>query len=243
MEFRDGGQHEKAIEFFRQALSVSSDNLQAQVNIALTYAAQGQLEQAIAEFEKALTIDDEDVASRPGLCDAHLALGDAAMKRGRAKEAVLSYQRVLAINAEHLEARGRMAELSRQRAEKALTDGKDEEALSAFAEALKFTPEDRVADRARGKGAGGEKCQGIGRTRSPGPRRKRTRDNWDKAIEALNAALEIAPGDESILKRIEGIKEKQLRERLDCHPVKSGSGRESGALGYGHRRAAANTSS
>src|SRR3989304_4297546 len=103
LEFRDGGQYEKAIEFFRQALSVSADNLQAQVNIALTYSAQAQPEQAITEFEKALTIDDEDVASRSGLCDAHLALGDAAMKRGRAKDAVLSYQRGRAVNAEQLD--------------------------------------------------------------------------------------------------------------------------------------------
>ncbi|RJP54375.1 MAG: tetratricopeptide repeat protein [Anaerolineaceae bacterium] len=214
LEFRDGGQHEKAIEFFRQALSVSADNIQAQVNIALTYAAQGQLEQAIAEFEKALTIDDEDVASRSGLCDAHLALGDAAMKKGRTKDAVLSYQRVLAINAEHLEARGRMAELSRQRAEKALTDGKDEEALSAFAEALKFTPEDQSlimrSEKVRAEKNAKVLAEQLARSEKEAAAR-----NWDKAITALNDALEIAPGDESILKKIQTIQEKQLRERLD----------------------------
>ncbi len=215
LEFREGGQHEKAIEFFRQALSVASDNLQAQVNIALTYASQGQLEQAIAEFEKALLIDDEDVASRSGLCDAQLALGDAAMKRGRTKDAVLSYQRVLAINAEHLEARLRMAEMSRQRAEKALADGKDEEALSAFAEALKFTPEDQAlierSEKVRMEKNAKVLAEQILRSEKEAAAR-----NWDKSVEALNAALKIAPGDESILKRIEGIEQSQLRERLDA---------------------------
>lgn len=215
LEFRDGGQPEKAIEFFRQALSVASDNLQAQVNIALTYAAQGHLEQAIAEFEKALTIDDEDVASRSGLCDAHLALGDAAVKRGRVKDAVLSYQRVLAINAEHLEARGRMAELSRQRAEKALADGRDEEALSAFAEALKFTPEDQALI-ARSEKVRAEKNAKVLADQISRSEKEAAARNWAKAVEALNAALEIAPGDASILKRIETINQSQLRERIDA---------------------------
>lgn len=215
LEFRDGGQPEKAIEFFRQALSVASENLQAQVNIALTYAAQGQLEQAIAEFEKALIIDDEDVASRSGLCDAHLALGDAAMKRGRVKDAVLSYQRVLAINAEHLEARGRMAELSRQRAEKALADGRDEEALSAFAEALKFTPEDQALIARSEKVRAEKNAKVLAELMSRSEKEAAAR-NWAKAIEPLNAALEIAPADESILKRIQTINHNQLRERLDA---------------------------
>lgn len=215
LEFREGGQHEKAIEFFRQALSVASDNLQAQVNIALTYASQGQLEQAIAEFERALLIDDEDVASRSGLCDAHLALGDAAMKRGRTKDAVISYQRVLAINAEHFEARQRMAEMSRQRAEKALTDGKDEEALSAFAEALRYTPEDRTlierSEKVRAEKNAKVLAEQISRSEKEAAAR-----NWEKAVEALNAALKIAPGDESILERIKGIQQSQLHERLDA---------------------------
>ncbi len=215
LEFRDGGQYEKAIDFFRQSLSVSPENIQAQVNIALTYAAQGKLEQAITEFEKALSIDDEDVASRSGLCDAHLALGDAAMKKGRAKEALLSYQRVLAINAEHLEARQRMAELSLQRAEKALSDGKDEEALSAFAEALKFTPEDGALI-ARSEKVRAEKNAKVLAGQVARSEKEAGAHNWDKAIAALNDALEIAPGDESILKKIKAIQEKQLQGRLDA---------------------------
>jgi tetratricopeptide (TPR) repeat protein len=156
LEFKDSRLYEKAIESFQEALAVSKDNLQAQVNIALTYMDQKLYDKAIVEFEKALTMDDEDVSARAGLCEAHLALGDAAMNRSRMKDAVLSYQRVLAINAEHTEARGRMAEISSQRAEKALLNGRDEDALSAFTEALKFTPEDpkliaRVGNSARKK--------------------------------------------------------------------------------------------
>ncbi|MFZ5819816.1 MAG: tetratricopeptide repeat protein [Chloroflexota bacterium] len=215
LEFRDGGQHDKAIEYFRQALSISADNLQAQVNIALVYAAQGQLEQAVIEFEKALAIDDEDVASRAGLCDAHLALGDAAMKRGRAKDAIVSYQRVLAFNAEHLEARQRMAEICRQRGEKALTDGRDEEALNAFTEALKYTPED-AALLARVEKVRAEKKAKVLAAQVARSEKEAAARNWDKAIDALNEALETAPGDQSILKKIEAIKAKKLQEQLSA---------------------------
>lgn len=215
LEFREGGQHDKAIEYFRQALSISADNLQAQVNIALTYASQGQLEQAIVEFEKALKIDDEDVTSRAGLCDAYLVLGDAALQKGRAKEAVLSYQRVLAINAEHLEARQRMAEICRQRGEKALTDGKDEEALNAFTEALKYTPED-AALLARVEKVRAEKKAKVLAAQVARSEKEAAARNWDKAIAALNEALETAPGDESILKKIEATKKKKLQEQLNA---------------------------
>jgi formylglycine-generating enzyme required for sulfatase activity/tetratricopeptide (TPR) repeat protein len=213
LEFRDGGQHEKAIEYFRQALSVSPENLQAQVNIALTYAAQGLLEQAVTEFEKALTIDDEDVVSRAGLCDAHLALGDAAMKRGSAKDAVLSYQRVLEINAEHTEARGRMAEIARQRAEKALTEGRDEEALSAFAEALKYTPEDETLSARVDAVRAAKKAKLIASLVARSEKEAREL-NWEAAIRTLEEASALSPEDSDIQKRLSNAREKFHEKKL-----------------------------
>jgi tetratricopeptide (TPR) repeat protein len=211
LEFKDSRLYEKAIESFQEALAVSKDNLQAQVNIALTYMDQKLYDKAIVEFEKALTMDDEDVSARAGLCEAHLALGDAAMRRSRMKDAVLSYQRVLAINAEHTEARGRMAEISSQRAEKALLNGRDEDALSAFTEALRFTPEDpkliaRVEQFRQEKKskilafllAGAEKEAGAG--------------NWDAAIKSLQEALPLSPSDASIPQKLEDARAAQAKE-------------------------------
>ena len=63
---------------------------------------QKDYEKAVIEFEKALAFDDEDVSARSGLCDAHLALGDAAILRNRTREGrIQSYQRVLVINSRH----------------------------------------------------------------------------------------------------------------------------------------------
>ncbi len=214
VEFKNAGMYEKAVGSFREALNIAPENIQAQVNIALVYMAQNAHEKAIVEFERALKIDDEDVAARSGLCDAHLALGDTAMQRGRTKDAVKSYLRVLSINAEHTEARQRMAELSTQRAEKALANGRDEEALSAFSEALGYTPEDaRLIDRVekvREKKRAKVLAEQVVRAEKEIAAR-----SWEDAIAALNEALETSSGDAGIRNQIELVKEQQLKEQLD----------------------------
>jgi tetratricopeptide (TPR) repeat protein len=215
MEFQDSGQFEKAIENFREALAVAPEHVQAQVNIALAYMAQKAYDKAIVEFEKALTMDDEDVAARAGLCEAHLALGDAAMTRGRAKDATLSYQRVLAINIEHTEAHGRMAELSRQRAEKALVDGKDEEALSAFIEALKFTPEDPSLIERVNKVRAEKKAKVLAVLLARSEKEAAAK-NWEGAIKSLKEALPLAPDDASIQRKLSEVKTAQEKARLDA---------------------------
>ncbi len=213
LEFSETRQYDQAIDSFQRALEVDTDNIQAQVNIAEVYMDQKDFERAVVEFEKALAFDDEDVSARSGLCEAHLALGDAAIRRNRIKDAILSYQRVLTINSEHIEARQRMAEMMRQRAEKALTDGRDEEALSAFSEALKYTPEEPVLIE-RVEQVRTEKKAKVLAAQFARSEKEASSKNWDKAIAALNEALEIAPGDESILKKIADVKESQLNERL-----------------------------
>jgi tetratricopeptide (TPR) repeat protein len=211
LEFKDSGSYDKAIESFQEALTISKDNLQAQVSIALTYMDQKLYDKAVLEFEKALAVDDDDVAARGGLCEAHLALGDAAMTRGRTKEAVLSYQRVLSINAEHTEARGRMAEISRQRAEKALLNGRDEEALSAFTEALRFTPEDPSLI-ARVEGFRAEKKTKILAILLAASEKEALAKNWDGAVRSLEEALTLSPDDETIRKKLTDARAAQAKE-------------------------------
>ncbi len=213
LEFKNGRQYQKALDSFQEALDIDADNLQAQVNLALTHLDQKNVEKAILEFEKALTIDEEDIVSRGGLCDAYLAQGDLSRERGRPREAVLSYQKVLDINAEHTDARGRMAEINRQRAEKALDDGRDEEALNAFAEALKFTPEDSALIE-RVEKVRAEKKAKVLAAQIARSEKEANAGNWDKAVAALNEALAVSPGDESILTRIESTKQRQKKERL-----------------------------
>jgi photosystem II stability/assembly factor-like uncharacterized protein/tetratricopeptide (TPR) repeat protein len=213
LEFRDNRQYDKAIESFQQALSVDSDNIQAQVSIAATYLDQKLYDKAVVEFERALTIDDEDIAARAGLCDAHLAVGDQALAKARTKEAAQSYQKVLAINTEHTEARQQMAEIQRQRAEKALADGRDEEALSAFEDALKFTPEDQVL-AARYAQVRKEKRAKVVNGLLARVEKEQSAKNWDRAAVILEEALRLFPDDAILKTRVSAVREEQRAARL-----------------------------
>ncbi len=215
LEFRQGRQFDKALDYFRQALSVSAGNLQAQVNIAQVYMDQKAYDKAVVEFEKALAMDDEEVAARAGLCEAHLALGDAAMAKGRSRDAALSYERVLAINLEHTEARGRMAELGRQRAEKALTDGKDAEALSAFAEALKYTPEDPALIARRDQVLAEKKARVVADLLAQSER-EASAEKWEDAVRSLQEALALAPADQAVEARLAEVRAEQRQAHLSA---------------------------
>jgi formylglycine-generating enzyme required for sulfatase activity/tetratricopeptide (TPR) repeat protein len=215
LEFKHSGLHDKATESFKEALEIDSDNLQAQVNLALVYLDQKNVEKAIAEFEKALVIDEEDIATRSGLCDAYLAQGDQARAKGRPREAVEAYQKVLAFNAEHNEARQRMAEINCLRAEKALVDGKDEEALSAFTEALKYTPEDPGLIERVEQVRAEKKAKVLAALLARSDKEVGAK-NWEGAIKSLEEALSLAPDDTLIQKKLSGIKVTQEKAWLDA---------------------------
>lgn len=227
LEFKDASLFDKAIESFHQALEIANDNIQAQVNIALTYMDQKLYDKAVVEFEKTLALDDEDVSARAGLCEAHLALGDLALTRGRERDAALSYQRVLAINAEHTEARGRMADIARQRAEKALTDGRDEEAFSAFAEALKYTPEDEALS-IRFEEVKKERREKVLSTLLARAEKEFTAKNWDSAIRILQEGLQLSAEDERFKERIATAKENQRAAKLETCLARASQAEQAG---------------
>jgi len=213
LEFQDSGLHEKAIESFQEALAVDPDNLQAQVNIAAVYLQQNDYVSAVEAYQKALEVDDEDVAARAGLCEAHLALGDLSLNRGRTKEAIRSFEEVLAINAEHTEARQRMADIHRQDAERAVSDGKFDEAIGAFNEALKFTPEDDSLDTRYKEILEKQKAQIISGYLEKAEK-ARSAKRWEQAIDFVEDALKIVPEDDVLTQKLSEIKEAQREDRL-----------------------------
>jgi tetratricopeptide (TPR) repeat protein len=227
LEFKNSRQYEKAIESFQQALAISAGNIQAQVSIALVYMDQKAFDKAVGEFEKALAIDDEDVTARSGLCEAHLALGDSAMQKGRWKEAAQSYQRVLAINDEHTEARQRMAEIHRLRAEKALVEGRDEDALNAFADAMKYAPEDETLS-ARVEAVRAEKKARVIATQIARSEKEASAKNWEAAIRTLEEAKSLAPDDSNIQKRLTDAREKLRESKLAVLRTKAQSAAKAG---------------
>lgn len=213
LEFKNVGLYEKAVNSFQEALTISKENIQAQVNIALVYMDRNMHDKAVMEFEKALSMDDEDVSARSGLCEAYLALGDAAMAKGRSKEATQSYLRVLAINTEHTEARQRMADLYRRRAEDALSNGREDEALNAFSEALNYTPEDSTLNDRVKQLQAQKKARQFADLISKSEKEAKAK-NWSDVIKSLEEALTLSPEDEVIPKKIEEAKSAQEKVQV-----------------------------
>jgi len=92
-------------------------------------------------IEKALVLDDEDVAARAGLCEAHLKLGDMAFSKGRIQDAIQSTSACWKSTPSTRSPSTHGRDLSPAR-EKGPGRWRDEETLNAFLEALKYTPED-----------------------------------------------------------------------------------------------------
>ena len=78
-----------------------------------------------------------------------------------------------------------------------------------LAEALKYTPEEPALIK-RVEQIRTEKRAKVLAAQFARSEREVIARNWDKAIAALNEALEIAPGDESIQKKIRGGQRSQL---------------------------------
>ena len=212
-EYKDIGQFDKAIDSFHEALRVDPENKQAQVSIAAVYLHQKAYDQAVSEYEKALAIDGEDVAARAGLCEAHLALGDQALAKGKVKDAIRSYQQVLSINAEHTDARQRMADIHRQNAEQAVANGRFGEAFDAFKEALQFTPEDEVLESHFAEVREQHQTKIIAGLITKAER-ERSAKRWDLAIGLLEEALELAPEDASLQEQLTDIRQVQRQSQL-----------------------------
>jgi len=214
-EFQASGLYEKAIESYLEALAVDTDNLPAQVNLAAVYLQQKDYAAAVIEYQNALTLDEEDVAARAGLCEAHLALGDVSLDRGRIKEAIRSFGEVLSINPEHTEARQRMADIHRGRAEQAVTEKKYDEAITAYKEAVQYTPEDASLE-ARYQGIVEEQRATIIARLMMKAERARSAKRWEEGITILKDALSTYPGDERLGRELKDLQEAQKRSRLDA---------------------------
>jgi len=205
-EYRDLGQTNQAIESYRQALSVDSGNLQAQLSIGSVQLKGQAYTDAAASFELALQIDDEDVISRTGFCDANLALGDKARTAGRMDQAIELFKKILVINPAHSDARKRLADIYAARAEELLTAGEDDGALSAFNQAMDFTPEDERLI-ARYETVLAEKKAKVVTSWIDKADRAAARQRWDEAADAVEEALKLDPENTNLQAKFLKIKD------------------------------------
>ena len=200
-EYRDQGQGEKAIDFYRQALAVAPDSLKAQLNLAALLHQGGDYHSAVQAYTAARVIDPEDVVARTGWCEVNLAWGDSALAAGDIDAAVGCYQQVLEVNPEHADARQRLARLYSDQAERQLAEGQDAQALSALSRALDYAPDDdRLAAwydqllEQKGDQAIEDWLQEADRALAA--------QQWDQAIKALTEACRLSHEDSELEKRL-----------------------------------------
>jgi tetratricopeptide (TPR) repeat protein/photosystem II stability/assembly factor-like uncharacterized protein len=229
LEFKNNGSYEKAVESFQQALAVDSDNIQAQGCIGQVYFDQQDYEKAIFEFGKGLLMDDEDVVCRSGLCEAHLAVGDLLLKRGRPREAVQSWQRVLEINAGHTDARQRLADLHRQKAERFLKDGRLEEAHASFIEALKYTPGDPLLQERNSSIKVDIKNSRLDSLLSRAAQALKT-GHWEEAVSAVREVLAVDPGNAAARQLLADIGTTQKENQLNAIRARAARSEKAGRL-------------
>lgn len=212
-EFRKLGQSDQAIESYTQALKVDPTNLKAQLNIGAVHLELQDYQEAAAAFELALQISGEDLVAKAGWCDTNLAMGNQARADEKIEVATGYYLEVLRIAPDEADARKSLSNIFKSRAEDLLAAGKEDQALSAFSEALAYTPQDANLSTLLKKLESEKKAKLLEELFAKTDQALAAK-NWEGAIAILNDALESEPQDESILKRIELVREQQREEQL-----------------------------
>jgi len=212
-EYRDMGQAAQAIESYQQALNADSGNLKAQSSIGIVHLEGQSFPEAAAAFELALQIDDEDVVSRSGFCDAHLALGDQARLNKDTDSAIELYQKILVINPDHTDARQRLADIYAAQAESLLSAGHDDEALSAFNMAMDFTPEDDQLN-ARYEEVAAEKLAKVVAEWLSKADRALDRQRWDEAAGFVEEALNRDPDNDELQSKLAEVKDAPRQHKI-----------------------------
>jgi tetratricopeptide (TPR) repeat protein len=219
-EYREKGQSEKALEYYRSALDEDPKIVKAQTSIAMLLLEQCDFEKAIEAFQAALAIDHENIASLTGLCDAFLAWGDQQNSGGETEDAIIHYQKVLEINPDHIEARERLAILYWAKAEENLASGREESALIEFKTALAFTPEDpNLANRVQEIMA--EKGNGVIASLVAKAGSAQASRDWESAVAALEDALLLTGGDQGLREKLSQVKTDQRADQLVTLPIQA----------------------
>ncbi len=212
-EYRKIGQPDQAIASYLQALNVDPNSLKAQYNIGAIHLEEQAFKEAAAAFKLALQISGDDLLAKAGFCDACMSLGNQARADGEIEEAIGLYNEILKVSPDDDNARRSLANIFKTKSEDLLAAGQEEKALDALKDALAYTPHDKSLTAFHKKLQDQIKARQLNVlfTRSD---EELAVKNWEKAIEALNEALEIAPQDASIVEKIESIQEQRQEEKL-----------------------------
>jgi Flp pilus assembly protein TadD len=124
----DHGQIDEAIDQYRQALEINSDDLEGHNNLGNALAGRDRLDEAIDHYRKALDIN-------PGAAEPHYNLGLALAGRGAVDEAITQYRKAVEIKPDYLAAHYKLGVTLADR-------GEVDEAIDQYRQALDINPDD-----------------------------------------------------------------------------------------------------
>ena len=124
--FQRKGELDEAVNYYRRAVQILPNSIEAHNNLALTLKLQGKFNEAVDHYRKALQGSPKDDKIRYNL-------GNALQSLGKLDEAISQYYEALKINPEHAYAHNNLAN--------ALSDqGKLDEAVNHYRQSLKIKP-------------------------------------------------------------------------------------------------------
>lgn len=116
------GRGEEAMDYYRKATELNSQNPNPHNNLGLAHFQKGRLDEAISEYQKAIELN-------PNSAEAYNNLGMALFQKGATDNAMASYRNALAINPDFAHAHHNLGNSF-------LTAGRVDEAIAEYQKAL-----------------------------------------------------------------------------------------------------------
>jgi protein O-mannosyl-transferase len=120
------GQPEQAMDYYRQAIALDPENVQALGNLGLLLFKSGKIDEAIAQYQSALAAD-------PDLVSARIDLGQALLARGQTDAAIAQWKIAIADDPENFKAMNNLGAALAQH-------GDLKDAIAMFQAAIKVAP-------------------------------------------------------------------------------------------------------
>jgi tetratricopeptide (TPR) repeat protein len=226
--------YSNAVAAFESALRIDNEDVLAragycEANLALGEAVQksGETQKAVDFYQAVLEINPEHIDARQQMASIFQERAEEYFAMGKDNEALDNFKQALMFAPEDDRLSARYEEILKEkkskviqtwleRAEKALSRQRWDEAAEMVEEAIKIDPEDHdlMAKLREVKDAPRQfKLDGYRQEAEQAI----SRGNWEKAIAAIETAIQLAPNDPSLVSWLDTIHDNQLKAQMDLY--------------------------
>ena len=234
MTLFENKEYQEAVQAFEKSLEIDPVDVAAQTGLCDSLLGLGDKaltsedeEQAIAHYQQILTLNQSHTDARQRLANIHKTQGEELLKSGRDDEALSVLNQALRYTPEDEKLSARYNQILEEKrakviaewlkkTERALERQRWEEAASFVEEALKLDPEnqDLQAKRKEVKDAPRQFKLGQYKVKAE---RALVKENFEKAITAIENAILLAPEDQNLKKWLKSTRSDQLQKQLQIY--------------------------